>query len=557
MPKLILGSTSFLIPGNKVWIELARKFDLRFCDYGSWSSALLDSKEEENIAIVIFLDDLVTLQEASLEECVKVFESFFALLIKRLQESSGATIVAFASCSRSNLIRNAISIDSVDEAHHWFMFQMEALSKEYSSCYRIDLNREFAGIGYENSFDLRNWYAARCRLSNHGLSVLASSIEQICLRHYEPAAKVLILDCDNTLWGGVVGEDGVAGLTLGQDGVGQAFVDFQRSAKRLMNQGVVLAIASKNNESDIWAVFDNHASMALERSDIVAWKVNWDDKAQNIKRLSSELDLGLDSFVFWDDNPMERDRVLNALPQVHTVVPPDDVIEWAGYLDRLSCFAKFTVTEDDVQKTDQYRKRANFIYDSSEVVDEKSYLRSIKLQPEALAIDQSNISRAAQLCAKTNQYNLRTVRHTESDIQAFVEGNLDYGLLVRLKDIYGDHGIIGLVCLAKVTSQIAFIDTFLMSCRVLGRHLEAWMLYEVTQRLKKLGYEYVIGQYVSTERNIIAKEFLVEHGFSRLSESMLSEREIEEINRIMDAQDLYVASVTDLTIPFLDVYEIH
>lgn len=556
MSKVRLGSTSFLMPGNRVWAGLSRMRELAFCDYGAWSSALLESRDDDDVAVVLFLDDVMTPQAISLEESIKVFESFFGLLKNRLENSSGLTIVAFSSCDHGNLIRRARVIDPVDQVHQWFMSQVVSLCKDYSSLYKIDLNKEFGKIGYQHSFDSRNWYAARCRLSNDGLSLLATSIEQICVRHDGPASKVLVLDCDNTLWGGVVGEDGVAGLTLGQDGVGQAFVDFQISAKSLIQQGIVLAIASKNNESDVWEVFDNHKSMVLERSDIVSWKINWEDKARNIRELSQELDLGLDSFVFWDDNPMERDRVINALPEVHTIIPPDDVVEWSGHLDESICFAKFTVTEDDQRKTDQYHRRAQFVSDSSDIVDERSYLRSIKLQPEAIAIDKGNISRAVQLCAKTNQYNLRTVRHGEIDITRFIDEDPRYGFLVRLRDIYGDHGVVGLVCLARITPDIAFLDTFLMSCRVLGRHLEAWMLYEAIERARKSGYQFVIGQYIPTERNIVAKECLTDHGFSSLSESTLSDGEIEGIHSVLDSQELYALSTANPTIPFLDIYEI-
>jgi FkbH-like protein len=165
----------------------------------------------------------------------------------------------------------------------------------------------FAKQGRDRCFDNRNYYAAHCRLSMTGLGSLAGALAEVFQRLSAPARKVLVLDCDNTLWGGVVGEDGVGGLTLGQDGTGSAYVDFQRAIRRLAGRGTVLALASKNEEADVWSVFDSHPAMALKREDIAAWRINWGDKADNIAALAEELGIGLDSIAFWDDNPIERE----------------------------------------------------------------------------------------------------------------------------------------------------------------------------------------------------------------------------------------------------------
>ena len=373
------------------------------------------------------------------------------------------------------------------------------------------------------------------------------------MRYERAPSKVLVLDCDNTIWGGVIGEDGISGIVLGQDGLGQAFVDFQLAAKNLAEEGVILALASKNNENDVWDVIEKHTSMILKRKDIISYKINWNEKSDNLQQISQELDLSLNSFVFWDDNPIEREKVRNILPEVNTVEVSKNVFDWPRQLANLDCFAKFDLTEDDKRKTEQYRSRACFKRDRVNVVDEASYLKSIKLRPQALRIGSSNIIRASQLCAKTNQFNLRTIRHSVNDINVLISSNKDLCFLVSLEDLYGDHGIVGLTCLSEINSSIVFLDTLLMSCRVIGRHLEAWMLNEALKRANICGYKYLIGEFLETKKNVICKDFLISHGFKPLSQTDHSNSLIWK--NFTKTENLYLCPTTETAVPFVDVYE--
>jgi len=364
-----------------------------------------------------------------------------------------------------------------------------------------------------------------------------------------------VLDCDNTLWGGVVGEDGVGGLTLGQDGTGSAYVDFQRAIRRLAGRGTVLALASKNEEADVWSVFDTHPAMALRRRDIAAWRINWSDKADNIAAIAEELGIGLDAIAFWDDNPIERESVQAALPNVLVLDCPKQVIDWPKALLECAAFARFEVTAEDRRKTALYKARAEFVTEISGRTDRVGFLRSIQLRPQALPIEPASLARAAQLCAKTNQFNLRAARHSSGDLADIARADGAVALLVRLADRFGDHGIVGLVIARPTTDPtVAFLDTFLLSCRVLGRHLEAWLLDACIRLLRDRGVRYLAGEFIPRERNAMAAGFLAEHGFSSLDSLTARDQVHAAVSALAGGGTLYAADLKTLAIPHLEIY---
>jgi len=513
---LSVVTSSYLLPDHASWSSISHYSRVDFFDYGDYHAALDEDAYQTPLVIVLFYRDLLPNRVNSFEEGAARLGNLLGLIKNRLQSSSAETILALSHCELTSPVERARAQSQDDQLYDWFKSELFQLVEESKSGYRIDLTREFASLGYERVFDKRNWYLAHCHLSADGISLLVDRICTVSERIYKSAKKVLVLDCDNTLWGGVIGEDGLRGLKLGQDGLGQAFVDFQKEIKRLSERGLLLAVASKNNEADVALVFESHDGMVLKKTDIVAWKVNWDQKSENIKQLAAELDLGLDSFVFWDDNPLERDLVKQELPSVYTIDAPKQVILWPSLLSSINCFSNFTITDEDRKKSDQYRSRAKFVAESKGVSNHQQYLKSIGLKPTAIQINDSNIARAVQLCAKTNQFNLRTIRHKESDLDALAQANPTLNFLISLVDNYGDHGIIGLVCARSLGHEALFLDTFLMSCRVLGRHLESWMLDQLNQRASQLGFKYIVGEYIPSERNAMVSDFLVKHNFMDL-----------------------------------------
>ena len=500
---------------NRSWDSLRTNHDLFFGDYGDVTSTLFNANNAGTI-IIQFFDDLITndekittVQQASLENYLQIIKS-------NLQQNDGPLIYCFGRAKTNNLIEGVKQDSEEMLIYEWYLEKLKTLRDSFLNFYLLDLNEIFGQTGISNAYSSRNWYFGRCRLSLDGLGTLVDSLETVLFRLVTPPKKVLILDCDNTIWGGVIGEDGLEGLCLGQDGVGQAYSDFQREVVNLVQNGIILALASKNNEKDVWQVFDNHSEMIIKRKHIVASQINWEEKALNVQKIAENLDLNVNSFVFWDDNPLERDKMRTLMPEVETIEPPKQVIEWPNFLRGLNHFAKFNVTEEDKKKVSQYKARAQFIDAIDGVKDLKSYLSSLELKPTKMILDKSNISRASQMSLKTNQFNFRTKRYTESDLQVMDRSDEHELFVVRLQDVHGDHGIIALVCLKVVTNDVLFIDTFLMSCRVLGRHLEAWILTEILNYAQRIGKSHVLLEYIDTGRNSVVQKFIKENNFSEL-----------------------------------------
>ena len=549
----ICGS-SFLLPKNKAWQPLEQNFNLFNADYGDISGTLFNTDSDDIVLIIIFFEDIVSNFQIDYKLLSEKFSSLFNSISFRCANSNKPTVICWGKVFNTDPVRLAKKNTEEMNAFNWFVDQFQEMLKEHESLYFINLNQIYSQKGYENVFDDRNWYFAHCRVSPLGITLLANSVNSVLARHLKTSSKVLVLDCDNTIWGGVIGEDGIDGILLGQDGIGSAFVDFQREIKNLVDDGVILVLASKNNEEEVWNVFDNHPSMILKKSDVIAWRIDWTEKSKNIKSIANELDLGLDSFVFWDDNPVERDKVRSILPEVATVEMSNEVYLWPKLIRNLENFAKFKVTQDDRNKTNQYHGRAKFVRDSSNISDIFEYLKGINLCPVATNLNVALLGRAIQLCSKTNQYNLRTIRHSAEDLLNFSSFNNDFCFLVSLTDNYGDHGVVALVCLQKLDDRLLFLDTLLMSCRVLGRYLEAWILNEIISRANKNGFEYVFGEFIPTERNIVAKDFFGNYGFTQIDNS--SEFYEKIINsKLTSGGDIFIFSKNKSTIPYLDIYE--
>jgi FkbH-like protein len=515
--------TSNLLPGHAAWAVFDESYSLDFGHYGDWGRVLLNDGDDRFVVWVVLLADVIssTLLEQwrELDDVAidRLLEPVVDALDNRLSQRPDVGLIVAWSVPQAGS-----AIESAKRRPAWTCLaeRLEELlyerARRHPALYLLPIDRFLARRGVDACFDPRNFYAARCHFSAAGLRALAEQIAEIMERVNAPSRKVLVLDCDNTLWGGTVGEDGLEGLQLGQDGIGQAYLDFQSAARSLARKGLLLALASKNDEADVWQIFDGHAAMVLRRADIASYRIDWSEKSENIGAMAEELGLSLDSFVFWDDNPLEREKVRRELPQVLTPEVPPNVDAWPSLLAEMSAFARFESTTEDRDKVKQYTARRRFQKESRDQVDETDFLRSIELRPKMVAIDVGTIARAEQLCAKTNQFNLRTVRHGRAEIRAVVSGARNLAFLVHLADRFGDHGnVVLVICRETPNPAVAFLDTFLVSCRVLGRHLEAWALQACVLALRARGFRRLLAEYRPTGRNQIAADFLPEHGFVR------------------------------------------
>tara|TARA_B100000315_G_scaffold120675_1_gene110551 strand:+ start:853 stop:2568 length:1716 start_codon:yes stop_codon:yes gene_type:complete len=558
LQNLRVTGTSNLLANNKAWDVLKNKFQIDFGNYGDWASVLIDSAEQ-NILWVVFLDDLVSPDRLTFDMNISI-ENQLEVLLKPLTEhlmsKQSITLIAFSTWRWESIISNSRQSSPWIQMANRFLEELHALMEKHQTLYLLSMDEVFSKQGMIKCFDARNFYISRCRMSIMGLELLADAAQTVFDRIKNAAKKVLVLDCDNTLWGGVVGEVGLSGITLGSDGIGQAFTDFQLAVNRWASQGVLLTIASKNNEGDVWKVFNKHPGMQIQKDDLVAWRINWQEKAVNLQQMASELNLGIDSFVFWDDNPFEREKIRLALPDVITLDIPQDVTAWPAFLDSLDFFARFSVTMEDRKKVQQYKQRTAFVSERKQVRNQVAFLKSIDLQPTVLPLSEETLARAEQLCQKTNQFNIRTERHTALVLRK-LSGNPNYeSFLVKLSDRFGDHGIVCLA-LARIDGKAAFLDTFLMSCRIFGRHLEAWVLQELGKRLKAKACKWILAEFRPTQRNAVAASFLPDHGLTSFDWNQLPDNHPVHLLRDLTYKtgQHYYAELETLKIPHLEAFQ--
>lgn len=330
--------------------------------------------------------------------------------------------------------------------------------------------------------------------------------------------KCLVLDLDNTIWGGVVGDDGLNGIVLGQgSALGEAFLAVQRHAKALASRGVVLAVCSKNDEAVALAPFERHPEMALRRDDIACFVANWSDKPTNLRAIARSLNIGLDSLVLLDDNPFERNLVRDVLPMVAVPELDDDPACYPATLADAGYFEGLSVTEEDRTRGAQYQGNLarSALMDTS--TDLPAYLRGLGMVMTARRFDRAGLPRIVQLSHKSNQFNLTTRRLSEQDVQSVIDDPRAIGLQLRLEDRFGDNGMIALVIGRLQSGQCLLIDTWLMSCRVLGRQVEAATLNLLVEHASRLGASHVIGEFRATCRNEMVRDHYTRLGFTPMA----------------------------------------
>lgn len=357
------------------------------------------------------------------------------------------------------------------------------------------------------------WYLGRIRFTAKGFEVIADEVKRILRGHRNQAKKVLVLDLDNTLWGGVVGEDGLGGIQLSEDGLGKAYRDFQRHIRDLRRAGTLLAVVSKNDPSLVEEVLERHPMMVLRSDDFVAVRAGWGNKADEIRALADQLNLGLDSFVFLDDNPVERELIRNEVPAVAVPDLPDRPELLAGwFVDVLvpEEFPRLHVLDEDRRKTEQYRARE--LRQSAQETDLDAFLDNLKIELDFLIDDETIVQRLSQLTQKTNQFNLTTQRLSPGEMADLVTSSSASVVACRYSDRFGDEGIIGL---AIVDFDVGAMLNLLMSCRVIGRGVEDALLQTVEHVARERGMRELTATYAPTDRNSVAGSFLERAGYVR------------------------------------------
>ena len=362
------------------------------------------------------------------------------------------------------------------------------------------------------------WHQAKQLVSPTLAPLYGEHLARIAAATAGLSRKCLVLDLDNTLWGGVIGDDGIDGIQLGQGSPsGEAFLAFQRYAAQLARRGVILAVCSKNDLHVAEAAFA-HPEMALKRSDIAAFVANWEDKAGNLRRIASMLDIGLDSLVFVDDNPAERDIVRRELPEVAVPELPDDVANYPARIAAAGYFEAVSFTSDDAERGRSYALNAERKAAQSQATDMDGYLRGLQMVLRVNRIGAAELARTTQLINKTNQFNLTTRRYTEAEVERMASNPQAIALALRLEDKFGDNGLISVVLAradAAIEADELLIDSWLMSCRVLGRQVESAVLEVLAEAAAAAGWRALVGEYRPSERNGMVAEHYPRLGFEQ------------------------------------------
>lgn len=369
--------------------------------------------------------------------------------------------------------------------------------------------------GHQNWFDPKKWRQARQPVSAAHVGEYAESVMHHIVPLALPPAKVIVTDLDHTLWHGVIGEDGITGIQITDKGKNGGHLQYQRLLKQLQKTGFLLSISSKNNHEEAIEALETHPDMQLRGSDFASIKANWDSKAANIQAIADELNIGTDSIVFIDDNPVEREVIARQLPQVTVIELPDDSQGYAATVGRCARLSRLSLSDEDRQKTRQYAAESERKKYLAATADMTTFLHDLDMQVSVSPLTQMNLTRAAQLTGKTNQFNVTTRRYEESDLQRMLDQPDRYlTYMARATDRFGDHGwiILGLI---EVEGQAAWFDSLLMSCRALGRGVETAFISRIVQDLQSRGIQHLYGIILPTAKNSPVREVFSQHHFTR------------------------------------------
>ncbi len=387
----------------------------------------------------------------------------------------------------------------------------EKLEKS-SRAFLVDLDSTASAFGKSRIINWNTWYRGSVPFCEDFTLILADEYLRYIRAIKGRTKKCIVLDLDNTLWGGIIGEDGIEGIKLGNTAPGIEYVEFQRSLLSLYNRGIILAICSKNNPDDAFKVFREHPSQVLKEEHFAAMRINWQNKAANIAELAQEINIGLDSMVFLDDNPVERAQVSQTHPEVLVVEMPKNPRLYREMIENLNVFDVLSLTKEDMARGDMYvgkRKRTELEQSATSIED---FLRTLELKVRIDEVSDFDTPRVVQLIGKTNQFNLTTRRYTDAEVDNFRKSKEMAVYSMAVHDKFGDEGVVG-VAIVRKNGNDWWIDSFLMSCRVIGRSVETALLAKIIVDARKANVSRIIGEYIPTKKNLPASDLYERHGF--------------------------------------------
>jgi FkbH-like protein len=508
--------------------------DLEVGSYGSYVDEMLNSqsalaKFKPDLVLVLLdleeiagrlpdlcADGIGARVEEEVEECLARMEQ----MLRNFRSNSSARVLlqglvvpdltSLGDVGDANLRRSLTN--AVQQLNQRFA----ALCGTIADCVFFDVDHLAARYGRARWRDERMFLSSRLAVSANSFRPYSRGLVRSFSTLFRSPRKVLCTDLDNTLWGGVLGEEGPGGIATGSAFPGNCYLEYQKYLKQLASRGILLAIVSKNNEEDVREAFQvRSADLALNLDNFVAAKIGWNEKSDSIRELAQELSLGLDSFVFVDDNPVECEAIRQQLPEVAVVAAP--VLEPWKLVEVLSeqpFFDAAAVTDEDVNRLGEYKAQAKRAELASNAGSRDEFLASLGIVCTFQSALQAPLSRAVQLLAKTNQFNLTTRRRSAAEIEEFASAAGGQALVVRVRDRFGDAGVVGLA-LARNVGDSCFIDSLLLSCRVIGRGIETALLVHLGEYAMRSGAKTLVGEFTATKKNAPCATFYPDHGFTK------------------------------------------
>jgi FkbH-like protein len=464
------------------------------------------------------LQEFLRGQHGGLDGAFEKIDALRSALLELRKSFSGIIVVSIPPFPHGpdHDIRAAGTVSTAGMFHRRIVDKWATSVEDIAGISMLDLDNCQRIVGIEKSFDARKWYLYRQPYTEEFWHEVADDLYRILKRQRVAAKKCFVIDCDNTLWGGIIGEDGLEGIALGEDFPGSAFRDFQQQLLTLRSKGVMLAICSKNNEADVWDVFDRHDGMLLKREHLVTYRINWQDKATNIEEIAKELNIGLDSLVFVDDSSIEIEFVRSRLPMVTCLQVPSDVARFPSSVNAFRLFDRERVSDEDRVRSDMMRLERERTTLSTSLTSEE-FTKALGLSVDVFSVKAEHVTRVTQLINKTNQFNLTTRRRTAGEVSALCNSNVAEILAWRVSDRFGDYGLVGVMILQSAIEMVD-IETFLMSCRVLGRGVEKAIFAAIADYARRKGVTKVRGQYLPTQKNSLVADLYPNHGFHPLGD---------------------------------------
>lgn len=474
--------------------------------------------------IIIFKSSHKLLQKYNKTDYKK--QSSFALneldeikkIYSAISENSNSKIIFY----NYSEINDSVFGNFANKIESSFIFQLRKLNyllMQFSTIanklYICDLSSIQNQIGKEVIFHTSSYINNSMVLSIDALPYVSKQTLDIIKALDGQFKKCIIIDLDNTTWGGVIGDDGIEKIQIGNLGIGKAFSEFQLWVKKLKNRGIIVAICSKNTESIALEPFNKHPDMILKIEDISLFVANWENKADNIRDIQNVLNIGFDSMVFIDDNPFERNIVRENLPEVFVPEMPEDPSNFLEYLYSLNLFETTSYSNEDKFRTKNYQIESKRVSAKKKYTNEDDFLKSLQMVSNIEPFNNFKIPRIAQLSSRSNQFNLRTIRYNEEDIRSIIKSDKYFGITFDLKDKFGEHGLICVIVLKQISDDTLFIETWLMSCRVLKRGMEKFVLNNIVRLAMKKKYSFIVGEYIKTLKNGLVKDHYSNLGFNQ------------------------------------------